>query len=343
MLRTQDQFGNITAAGLPANLNVTVSLSSGTGPLQGTTTLDIGASAGNGTVAFTNLRIDAAGTNDQLIASGSGLTNGVSSTFTVNPGPAANLVIQAQPPASVIAGLPFSPAPVIRLEDAFGNRATTDNSTVVTATRNAGTGTLQGTTSVTAANGLATFANLSYNNVETITIDFSSSFSKVTSSSITVVSGAPRKLVVQTQPSSTATAGLAFTQQPVIYVIDAAGNLVNTNGLVITAARGAGTGTLQGTLTASTVGGVATFTNLSHNVATTINLNFTSGSLTNATSSNIVVSAAAFAKLQLLAPGETAAPGSASGKTGTPSARTAGTGFNVTVNAVDAFWNLVNS
>src|SRR6202040_841432 len=35
--------------------------------------------------------------------------------------------------------------------------------------------------------------------------------------------------------------------------------------------------------------------------------------------------------------------GSASGKTGTPTAETAGTAFNVTANAVDANWNLVNT
>src|SRR2546430_1303202 len=51
----------------------------------------------------------------------------------------------------------------------------------------------------------------------------------------------------------------------------------------------------------------------------------------------------AFAKLQILMPGETAAPGTASGKTGTPTAQTAGTSFNVTVNAVDATWNAVSS
>src|SRR5207248_2383746 len=51
--------------------------------------------------------------------------------------------------------------------------------------------------------------------------------------------------------------------------------------------------------------------------------------------------AGAFTKLQLLAPGETAAPGTGTGKTGTPSAQTAGTPFTVTVNAVDANWNLV--
>jgi hypothetical protein len=47
----------------------------------------------------------------------------------------------------------------------------------------------------------------------------------------------------------------------------------------------------------------------------------------------------AFTKLQVLMPGEVAAPGTASGKTGTPDAQSIGTAFNVTVNAVDANWN----
>src|SRR5205814_4428596 len=61
------------------------------------------------------------------------------------------------------------------------------------------------------------------------------------------------------------------------------------------------------------------------------------------TSSSITVNAGAFAKLQLLAPGEAAAPGTSTGKTGTPSAQTAGTAFNVTVRAVDANWNLIST
>src|SRR5207248_6925541 len=70
---------------------------------------------------------------------------------------------------------------------------------------------------------------------------------------------------------------------------------------------------------------------------------FSSGSLTNATSSNVVVSGGPIAKLQLLLPGETAAPGTPTGKTGTPLPQTAGTPFNVTVNAVDANWNVSNT
>ena len=67
------------------------------------------------------------------------------------------------------------------------------------------------------------------------------------------------------------------------------------------------------------------------------------GTKTPNTGSATTVNAGAFAKLQLLVPGETTSPGSATGKTGTPTARTAGTPFNVTVNAVDANWNVVST
>jgi hypothetical protein len=49
-----------------------------------------------------------------------------------------------------------------------------------------------------------------------------------------------------------------------------------------------------------------------------------------------------FTKLQILLPGETAAPNTVSGKTGTPIAQTANTAFNVIVNAVDDNWNVIN-
>ena len=150
--------------------------------------------------------------------------------------------------------------------------------------------------------------------------------------------------MILSQPSSSAVAGVAFAQQPQIRIEDQHGNLRSSdNSTVVTVARGAGSGTLQGTLSATAVNGVATFANLSHNVANTINLSFSGSGLTSATSANIVVSPAAFTQLQLLVPGETTAPGSASGKTGTPNAQFIGTGFEVTVNAVDAYWNLIDT
>ena len=69
----------------------------------------------------------------------------------------------------------------------------------------------------------------------------------------------------------------------------------------------------------------------------------TDGAKSANTSPSTTINAGAFSKLQILLPGETANPGSASGKTGSPSAQTAGSSFNVTVNAVDANWNVVNT
>src|SRR5206468_7429479 len=65
----------------------------------------------------------------------------------------------------------------------------------------------------------------------------------------------------------------------------------------------------------------------------------TDGTKTANTSPSITVNVGGFVKLQLLVPGETAAPGTTTGKTGTPTARTAGTGYSITVNAVDPLWN----
>lgn len=61
------------------------------------------------------------------------------------------------------------------------------------------------------------------------------------------------------------------------------------------------------------------------------------------TSNTFTVNPNSFVKLQLLSPGESPAPGTLNGKTGTPSAQTASNSFNVTVNAVDADWNVVSS
>ncbi len=60
-----------------------------------------------------------------------------------------------------------------------------------------------------------------------------------------------------------------------------------------------------------------------------------------ATNSGISNSFLVVPKLQILVPGETANPGSPSGKLGTPLTQTQGIAFNVTVNAVDEGWNLV--
>src|SRR5262249_34683935 len=135
-LKAQDAFGNDSTNGLPTSLPVTLSLTSGTGPLLGVASRDIAS----GQVSFSGLELDIAGTNKQLTASATGLSSALSSVFSVSAGAADHLTIQAQPSASATAGVVFAQQPVLRIEDAFGNLVSTNNTEVVTATRNAGTG-----------------------------------------------------------------------------------------------------------------------------------------------------------------------------------------------------------
>ncbi|MHB9154077.1 MAG: RHS repeat domain-containing protein, partial [Endomicrobiales bacterium] len=57
-------------------------------------------------------------------------------------------------------------------------------------------------------------------------------------------------------------------------------------------------------------------------------------------SDTIQVDPAPAVKLQVLLPGETGRPNTASGRTGTPATQTAGAPFDVTVNCTDMFWNV---
>src|SRR5439155_5956864 len=101
-------------------------------------------------------------------------TNSNLGIFREAAGGATNLVIRTQPSATATAGVPFGQQPAIEVRDRFGNlrsaaNGAADNSTVVTAALSAGSGTLQGTLTATASDGLATFTNLAYNVATNIT------------------------------------------------------------------------------------------------------------------------------------------------------------------------------
>ena len=98
--------------------------------------------------------------------------------------------------------------------------------------------------------------------------------------------------MLHTQPSSTASAGVVFATQPVVYEEDRYGNLeTGDDHTVVSASLATGTGPLQGTTTATVSGGIATFTNLADDLAEIISLGFASGQL-NIVSHPIVVTAA---------------------------------------------------
>ena len=115
-----------------------------------------------------------------------------------------------------------------------------------------------------------------------------------------------------------------------MWVEDTYGNLVTNASGTVTAVRDAGSGTLQGTLTATVIDGVAAFANLSHNVATNITIGFSSGSLTPVTSTVVSIQAASADHLVMV---------QGNNQTGAVSAVLP---VNPTVMVVDAFGNPVS-
>jgi hypothetical protein len=348
VVKAVDQFGNPSGVGLPANFNVSLALTSGSGSLLGTTSLDIGSAAGNGTATFTNVELSDAGTNKQFTASAAGFGNTVSAAFTLDgveratggmaipsstaggtyttlTGPVYYEYASGDIGTGTIilnapAGFVFDTggtAPTVRIDRLTGSGSDNKNiNTVASGTSVAVTSrtTTQMTFTVSSASSSGINCSLTWQNIRVrpaaasplasgnITKTGTSVMAAVTNSSTSfgrlIEIGPPARLVIQTQPSSMATAGLAFAQQPVIRVEDAAGNLLTNNSTtVVIATRNAGSGTLQGTTSRTAVNGLVSFTDLAHNVAVNITITFASGTLTNATSTAIAVSPAAASQL----------------------------------------------
>ncbi len=276
VIHVVDAGGNLVTS--DNTTQVTAGISTGTGAtgavLGG---LNNPATATGGVVTFTDLEINLAGTGYTLdFDDGSALTDVTSAAFNV-AGPPTQLGMVTQP-AGAVAGAQFVTQPTVEIQDAAGNRVTSDNTTQVTVSIATGAGAFIGgsTLTVTAVNGLVSFTDLG---IDTAGAGFSLQFddtlaalSNVTSATFSVA-GPATQLVIVTQPSG-AVAGTAFTSQPVIQIQDASGVLVATDNttqvtVTITAGTGAAGAVLAGTTTVTAVNGVVTFTNLSINLSGT--------------------------------------------------------------------------
>ncbi|MBC8094511.1 MAG: LamG domain-containing protein, partial [Akkermansiaceae bacterium] len=159
----------------------------------------------------------------------------------------------------------------------------------------------------------------------------------------------PTKLAITSVNSgSSPVAGSTFSV--VIQSQNAGGTPANVvTDTAVTLSLNTGSGSLGGTLTGTITAGMSSLTisGVTYGKAESgviLTATRTSGdSLTAGNSSSFIVNPGAFTRLQLLVPGETASPGSGTGKTGTPTAQTSGSAFNVTVNSVDANWNLIST
>ena len=209
--------------------------------------------------------------------------------------PVPTQVVFTVQPSGTPGGQTFSPAIQVAIQDASGNTVTTaTNSVTLAIGSNQSGGTLSGTTTVSAVNGVATFSTLSIGKAGSgYTLSASAAgLTGATSASFAITIGPPARLAFAVQPTNTV-AGKAVTPAIQIAIEDAGGNAVSTatNSVTITVGTNPGGGTLSGTVTANAVSGVATFSTLSLNkTGSGYTLAATAGTLTAATSSGFAIS-----------------------------------------------------
>ncbi len=315
-----------------------------------------------GTRTF-NVRLMTGGVTSTITASTGGITSG-STSIAVNGGTFTKLQIllpgeTAAPgtlsgktgtPTARVAGIPFTVT--VNAVDAAWNimPGITDEVELISTDANAVM-----PARATMANGVATFATVTLvtGGTRTITARDYTDNSKTlnTSPNVTVGANSYNRLVV-TLPGEILAAGTATgkTGTPTavdvgtvviasVYSVDAYFNrtAANTSQISITSSDASAVLPANNTLAAGTRNFNVRL--MTGGVTSTITAS-TGGGITSG-STSIAVNGGTFTKLQILLPGETAAPGTLSGKTGAPTPRVAGTPFTVTVNAVDAAWNIM--
>ena len=291
----QDAAGNAvpTFAG-----TVTVAITAGTGTsgavLSGTLTVG----AVSGVASFSTLSINKSGTGYKLTATSSGVSAGTSSTFVITAGAATMLGFTVQP-VTTVAGRSITPAVRVAAQDALGNTVTTFTSSITVAIgTNPSGGILGGTKVVNAVAGVATFATLT---IDKTGIGYTLNATRTgltgaTSTAFNITAGSATKLAFTVQPVSTA--ALAPIMPAVkVTAQDALGNTATGFTSNVTVAFGtnpAPGSVLSGTKVVAAVAGVATFSNLSINLAGNgYTLMATASGLTAATSASFDITSGA--------------------------------------------------
>ncbi len=201
-------------------------------------------------------------------------------------------LVVTQRPSTVTAGNLFGLT--VAAEDSSGNLLTSYNGPLtVSLGNNPGGGTLGGTLTATATDGVATFSGLSLTTAATgYTLGVSGGgFGIGTTSAFAVTPAAATQIVVTSQPPSSVATNTAFTV--VATIEDQYGNVVTSANNSVTVSLGSNPGgsTLGGTTTATAVDGVVTFSALKLNKkGKGYTLRLASAGLTGATTSAFNVS-----------------------------------------------------
>ena len=288
--------------------------------------------------------------NIEATLPGAPSVNGISDPFTVHPGSFARVqvVVPGQTPLpGSVSGLSGSPASQgagqsfvvdVYATDDYWNPVPSADNVRITSNDSAANTPLTGTMS----NGYRQFS-VQLGTVGTRTLSVadltSGSIQGMTTAGILVTPSAASAFVIE--PFATpVTAGDSV--DVTIRAVDVGGNTIpDYSGNAILSAN-TGLGSIAPELivfSAGTWTGKMVFRGAGGSVAFTCS-DFASPPHTG-TSASFVVNPGPFVGLQVLAAGQTPQGGTASGFSGTPSPQNAGTPFNLTVRAVDAYWNRV--
>jgi hypothetical protein len=261
-----------------AGATVTFAVASGGGSVTGesTTTGNNGeATVGGWTLGTT------AGANTLTASS-----EGASATFkaTGNPGPPVKLIFTTQPTNSASGGnLATFRVGVADANDNVVTSATT-SITIAVAT---GSGTISGTTTVDAVNGVAVFSAVALSAVGNYTLTATGGSLTAATSNSFAVFGPPAKLGFITQPAGgTATIVMAPFK---VAIQDASGNTVTNSTATVDVALSTGSFSSASTVSVAAVAGVATFSNVAIAAAGSYTINATSTGLTAAASNSLTI------------------------------------------------------
>jgi hypothetical protein len=144
--------------------NVTAAIDSGTGVLQGTTTVR----ASGGAATFSDLRISGVGPFTLRFTIGEAA---VTHAIIVSPDSGSRLVLRTAPSVTVLSGTVFATQPIVELRTP--NALPIAYPVLVQATLVRGNGILTGTTTTTSASGSATFSGLGAEGFSGATMRFS--------------------------------------------------------------------------------------------------------------------------------------------------------------------------
>jgi predicted outer membrane repeat protein len=247
--------------------------------------------------------------------------------FEVQPDP-SQLYILTQP-TNVVAGAKIEPSVVVIILDVLTNHLVGTDDSNVTLRVSSGPGTLGGTVTVVALNGVATFSNLIITKAGTGYVLSATDGIEggTTSSTFNVTPAAAAKLAFTSQPVGTS-AGKNLSPSVAVSIEDAFGNIVTTNTSKITLATKTGPGAIFGTAAVNAIAGVAHFAAVDFHIAGTYTVGATDTGLTAAISAGFKITAGAVAHLAFVQ---------------NPTNVVAGVNIapNITVKATDAYGNVV--